>query len=208
MATLLDHITIAQLNREITINKFIYGQDDSGGNIKMLDSSYNIMADVQQISNNYVLEQLQIKYGEGYRITLRYEPSRLLTPNDEIVYGGNIHKIQSIRTQIEALKRFVVINTSIGNSISNGDGGTVVTPLNEYHWVADGDEYTVQADEVRGWAGMILLFRDKVQFRVIRSGTPTAIQALYDIDAGTFTFSNLIIPLAPGETVDAYHISG
>lgn len=208
MATLTDHITIAQLNREITINKFIYGQDDSGGNIKMLDSSYNIMADVQQISNNYVLEQLQIKYGEGYRITLRYEPSRLLTQNDEIVYGGNIHKIQAIRTQEEALKRFVIVNTSTGNSISNGSGEPVVEPLNEYHWVADGDEYTVQADEVRGWVGMILLFRDKVQFRVVRSGTITAIQALYDIDAGTFTFSNLIIPLAPGETVDAYHISG
>lgn len=208
MAILTDHITISNLNRPVTINKYIYGQDDSGGNIKMLDESYSLMADVQPINNNYVLEQLQIKYGEGYRITLRYEPSRLLNPNDEILYGGYIHKIQSVRIQEEAAKRFVILNTSIGNSISNGDGGSVVVPLNEYHWIAEGDEYTVQADEVRGWSGMILLFRDKVQFRVIRSGTPTAIQALYDIDAGTFTFSNLIIPLAPGETVDAYHVHG
>lgn len=207
MATLTDHITIAQLNREITINKFVFGQDDAGGNIKILVASFNVMASIEPISNSYILEQQQLKYGEGYRITVRYEPSRLLTPNDEIIYNFQIHKIQSITNQLEALKRFLVINTSTGNSESNTGTGTVYQPVKEYHWNAEGDEYTVQADDVKGWVGIMLVFRDKLQYMVIRSGTPLVSQVLYDQNAGTFTFSTLIIPLAPGETVDAYLIN-
>lgn len=205
MATIRDHITIAQLNREVTINKYVFGQDDAGGNIKILVLSYSLMADIQQMNNNYILEQLQIKYGEGYRVTTRYEPSRLLTPNDEIVYAGRTHKIQGIRMQEEAMKRFNIITTSVSNDLSNPNTG-VFTMANEYHWLAAGDEYTVQANDVKNWAGIILLFRDKVQYHVIKSGTPAVNQALYDVNAGTFTFSNSIIPLASGEPVDAYDV--
>lgn len=208
MATVRDHITIAQLNRPITVNKYLFAQDDGGGNVKILTLTYELLADIQPISNYYTLEQLQIKYGEGYRITVRYEPSRLLTTNDEIVYAGYTHKVQGVRTQEEAMKRFMILTTAIGNSISNADGGSVVTPVHEYHWIADGDEYTVQADDVKNWTGMILLFRDKVQYHVIKSGTPAVNQVLYDSAAGTFTFSNLIIPLASGEPVDAYDVYG
>lgn len=204
MATLRDHITIAQLNRPVTVNKYVFAQDNAGGVIKILTSTYELYADVQQISNNYTLEQLQLKYGEGFRITVRYEPSRLLTPNDEITYNSLVHKIQAIRLQQEAAKRFVIITTSTGNSESNASDEPFVAPVNEYHWVAEGDEYTVQADEVIGWQGIIILFRDGVQFRVIREGTPSAKQVLYNQILGTFSFSSSVIPLEAGEEVDAY----
>lgn len=204
MSTVRNHITIANLNRPITINKFVFGQDDRGGNIKLLVSSYALMANVEMISNSYVLESLQLKYGEGYRITVRFEPSRILTPNDEIVYNGNIHKIQSIRNQDEAGKRFVIVSTATGNTQSNAGDGSVYKPVREFHYTGLGGEYVVQDDVIKGWTGIILLFRDKRQYSVIRAGIPLINQALYNQNTGEFTFSDQIVPLAEDEPVDAY----
>ena len=114
-----NHITSYNLNRPIIINKYVFTQDDSGGNVKTLSDSYTLMADVKPISNSYLLQQMQVKYGEGYTITVRFEPSRLLTPNDEIVYKNGIHKIQSIKNQEEAGRRFVIITTETINNAIN-----------------------------------------------------------------------------------------
>lgn len=195
--------SIAKLNRPVTVKKYVFGQDDAGGNIKALTSSYDMLADVEMISNTYYLEQLQLKYGEAYRIKLRYEPSRILTPNDEIIYANNIHKIQGIRNDNEAAKRFVIITTSIGNSQSNTQ---TVTTQKEYHYVATGGETDFQDDTLKSWSGIILFFRDKSQFRVIRTGTPNTQQVLYDAAAGSFEFNTSIIPMAPQETADVYLI--
>lgn len=207
MSTVKNHITIASLNQPITINKFVFAQDDSGGNVKMLVSSYSLMANVEMIGNSYVLESLQLKYGEGYSVIVRFEPSRILTPNDEIVYAGSIHKIQSIRNQDEAGKRFVIINTATGNTQSNTGEGSVYRPVKEFHYTGTGGEFTVQDESIKGWAGIILLFRDKRQYSVIRTGAPLVNQALYNQNTGEFTFSDQIVPLAEDEPVDAYLIN-
>lgn len=199
-------ISISQLNRQITIKKYVFAQNDSGGNIKLLVLSYNLFASVEPISNTYILEQLQLKYGEGYKIVIRYEPDRLLTPNDEITYNGYIHKIKGIRYDNEAQKRFVILNTSIGNTQSNTGEGSIYIPLNEYHYTATGGESYFQDDILKNWSGIILVFRDGVDYRVITTGTPTKKQALYNSTDGSFTFSTDIIPLSTGETIDVYKI--
>lgn len=196
--------TIAQLDRQITINQFVFGQDESGGNVKALVSTFDIFASFEIISNSYLLQELQLKYGEGYKGVVRYEPSRILTPNDEIFYQNRVHKIQSIGYDNQAQKRFVIIIAKTSNSGSNSGSGVIVTTANEYHYIGIGEEYSFQDDILKGWVGRILVFRDKINFRVVRTGTPGKEQVLYNSVDGTFTFSNQILPLATGETVDAY----
>jgi SPP1 family predicted phage head-tail adaptor len=198
--------TIAQLNRQITIKKYVFGQNDYGGDIKVLVGSYTVFASMEMISNSYVLEQMQLKYGEAWKVTIRYEPSRIITPNDEVEYNGNVHKIQgSPKYDTEAQKHFITFNTSTGNTQSNSSTMQIFTK--EFHYTATGGETSFQDDYLKNWTGLILLFRDKSQYRVIRSGLPSAQQGLYDSNAGTFMFNDSIIPFAAGETIDAYLIS-
>jgi hypothetical protein len=184
----------------------VLSQDDEGGNIKVLVSSYSLLAAIRMTSNTYVLEQLQMKYGEVFQVITRYEPSRTLTNNDEIVYGNQIFKIQSIALQDEAARRFNTITASVANSSANS-GEEIVTPTNEFHFTASGGETSVQSDSLIGWQGIIILFRDGVEYRVIRTGEPTMKQALYDSGTGTFTFNTGLVAMALNETLDAYLIS-
>lgn len=196
-------VNISDLNRPITIQKFVYGQDDSGGNIKALVTSYSLMADVQLISNYYALSQLQLKYGEAYRVKVRYEPSRLLTSNDEITYDGKILKIKGIVPESQAQKRFNIITASTGNTQSNM---AALTTSKEFHYTAAGGETGFQNDLLKAWQGIILFFRDKFQFRVIKTGLPNTQQVLYDDAAGTFTFNAATVPMETDETADVYLI--
>lgn len=112
-------MTIAEFNRRILIKKYAFAQDSSGGNIKGLLSSFNIWAKVEPQSVNRSLEQLQITYSEAYKITTRFEDSRALSSNDEIIYEDAVLNIHGIRQDSEGKKKFNVITAySTGSTVS------------------------------------------------------------------------------------------
>jgi len=89
-------IAIKEMNRRITINVYLFGQDQYGGNTKSLVGTYDVSAKVTQQSGSRALDQMQIAYNESYEIIKRYELSRPTKSNNEIVYKNSILSIANI----------------------------------------------------------------------------------------------------------------
>ncbi len=172
-------INISQLNRQITINKFVFAQqlDQSnegyGGNIKALSLSYTMMAYFEPVSSSYTLEQFQVNYGELYKCIIRFEHVRTLLPNDEINYNGKVWKMQGAPViSDERGKRFLTFYAKTSNTQSNFSAPTQQLSM-EYHYIATGGERSFSMpQQYSGWPSIIVVFRDKRQYSVIRSGIP------------------------------------
>jgi SPP1 family predicted phage head-tail adaptor len=90
------YININEMNRRITINVYLFGQDNYGGNTKSLIDTYDVWAKVTQQSGSRALDQMQVAYSESYEIIKRYEPNRITEKDNEIIYRNSILSIANI----------------------------------------------------------------------------------------------------------------
>lgn len=206
-------MSIAELNRRITVNTYIFGQDESGGNIKALQTSYPLWAKVQQQRNNRDLDNSQIEYKEAYEVTVRYELSRLFATTNEIVYDDRILNIQGIRKVEEGKRKFNVISTyTTGSLISCNDVVMCNKVAKELHFVGTGTELSITDSELVGW-NLLLVFRDGIQYLIRKSSVLAPVLAgpnkevSYDADEGKLEFYLLGAPLQVDEIVDVYLIN-
>lgn len=100
---------ISELNRRVTVNKYTFSQNADGGNDKDLDESYELWAKVELLNGNRAFEGLQITFREAYKITTRYEISRRINLDDEIIYEDQKLIIHSIKEDSEGNKKFNII---------------------------------------------------------------------------------------------------
>jgi SPP1 family predicted phage head-tail adaptor len=115
-------MSINEFNRRIRVNKYISGQDDSGGNVKSLVEQFDIWAKLENMNGSKYLDNLQITYSKAFKITTRYESTRELISTDEIVYGGLTYSIQSLTQLEEGRKNFnVMIAYTTGTESNTGD---------------------------------------------------------------------------------------
>lgn len=120
-------LNTSELNSMIRINKFLFGQDEFGGNIKSLTDYFYAWAKLEALSGSRLLDNLQINYTKAFKITTRYEASRPLIPTDEIVYDGFNYVIQSLTLLEEHRKNFnVIVAYTMGAPSNTGD--IIVTP--------------------------------------------------------------------------------
>jgi head-tail adaptor len=92
---------IIELNRRIIINSYLYGQDQAGGNTRTLLSTYPVWAKVTNTSGSRLLDQMEITYSRAFEIIKRYEVSRSLNLNDEIIYENAVLSIAAIEKMEE-----------------------------------------------------------------------------------------------------------
>lgn len=194
---------IGTLNRKITINKYLFGQDENGGNIKALAETFIVWANVEQRSGSRTLDNLQIQYKEVYKVVKRYEASRILSPDDEIVYETKILNIGAVIEKEEGRKKFNEITAFSNGKTLSSDTGTIYNVIKMVEYIATGGETGFQDDDLKGFE-IILVFRDGIQYSYITSGLPVRKQALYDATAGTIAFPAEIGALEPEEVVDVY----
>jgi SPP1 family predicted phage head-tail adaptor len=113
------YININEMNRRITINVYLFGQDNYGGNTKSLIDTYDVWAKVTQQSGSRTLDQMQIAYNESYEIIKRYELSRPTKKNSEIVYENSILSIANVEEMREGNKSWERITAyTTGNNVS------------------------------------------------------------------------------------------
>jgi hypothetical protein len=110
---------IRELNRRILINQYLYGQDQAGGNTRLLLSTYPAWAKITKTSGSRVLDNMQIIYTEAYEIIKRYERTRALNLNDEILYEGSVLSIAAVEEIEEGSKQWQKITAySTGKTVS------------------------------------------------------------------------------------------
>jgi len=200
-------VEISELNRRITINTYLFGQNESGAPIKALNTTYQIWAKVEQKSGSRTLDNLGITYNEAYEVTVRYEGSRPLYKTNEIVYEDALLSIQSTNEISEGKKKWIkILAYSNGNNISASDS-SFLNVAKMVHYEASGGETGFQNDELIGDWNVIIAFRDGVQYSYITSGTPTGKQVLYNKDDGTINFDTNLEAMKPGEISDIYLIA-
>ncbi len=79
---------IGKMNRRITIKTWATTQDAGGGLSPSVSSSYSIWAMVEDRSGSLITAQAQPQWSYDYKITFRYEKTRVVNSNQTIAYDG------------------------------------------------------------------------------------------------------------------------
>jgi SPP1 family predicted phage head-tail adaptor len=195
----------AKKQGRITFNKYNYGQDAQGGNIKALSSSFTVWAEVTQRSYDRSLNNGQVTNPNTFRFRKRHETTRIISPDDEIVYEGGALVIESIENDTEGRKRFDIIIATKTASTTSTTQDITQTVASTVHYVSPGNEYSVPTGQLN-W-NIPLVFRDSLQYTVILSGVPVGKQVLYTESTGVFLFSTTGPALQAGEVVDIYFLN-
>lgn len=100
---------IGELNRRVTIKSWTTTQDAGGGSTAVESGSYSLWAKVEDRSGAKNNGQGQTVWNYDYRITVRYETSRVILSNMTVDYDGKRLAINEVSFDSEGSKRFVVL---------------------------------------------------------------------------------------------------
>lgn len=101
-----------QLNRRIVIKSWDHTQDAGGGVSVVTDTSYTIWAKVEARSGAMFTGEQQALWNYDYKVTFRYETSRIVQSNDTIDYDGKRMRINYISFLEEGRRKFCVARCS------------------------------------------------------------------------------------------------
>jgi SPP1 family predicted phage head-tail adaptor len=192
-------------NCRITIRKYIYGQDQYGGPIKEAVLIYAVWAEVKRLSGNRSMDNLQLTYDKTWRITKRHEVSRVLQPDDEIIYDTQTLSIQEVHPDNEGRQAYDIITAKSAPNTQSSDQPVIPTVTGDFHYVSPGGNYSFPTGELN--FDSILCFRDGIQYTVIISGDPSGKQVLYNQSTGVFEFDTDGPAMQLNEVVDVYFLS-
>lgn len=123
---------IGKLNRRVTIKRWTSSTDDAGGLTSVQTASYSIWAKVEPRNGAVFTGQEQTLWNYDYKVTFRYERSRVVQSNFTIDYDGKRLRINSISFENEGERKYSVARcTTTDEQID----GSVVIPLDEDDWV-------------------------------------------------------------------------
>lgn len=119
---------VGQLNRRITIKSWGNTQDEAGGVIPTLTASYTMWAKVENRNGNLFLGQQQREWSYDYKVTFRYEKSRIVSSGMTIDYDGKRLAINSLSYVDEGQKKYAIARCSALDKINTAGDGEVVEP--------------------------------------------------------------------------------
>lgn len=127
MPTLL---SIGKLNRRINLKAWGSTQDSEGGGvIPTIISSYNIWAKVENRNGNLFLGEQQREWNYDYKVTFRYENSRVVNSSMTIDYDNKRLAINSLSYQEEGQRRYAIARCSTLESFTDAEiGGDPIEP--------------------------------------------------------------------------------
>lgn len=195
--------TIASLNRLVTIQHIAIEKNEKGLPVKLLLSQQTTYAYFQQVTNSYTLQAMQLTFGEAWEAVVRYEPSRIIKPNDVIVYNGKSYTINSIWNKDEGNQQWTVIRCVINNKTGATNGGEPMKAQKELHVKGD---TVIGGVQYANWTGLIFAYRDGIHFTVKRDGSAADKEINYDVSSGLFTYPADVYPPEPNEPTDIYFI--
>lgn len=202
---------IGQLNRRITLRSWGSTQDEGGGPIALLLVTYTVWAKVEQRSGQMYSGQQQPIWTYDYRVTFRYEKSRVVSSNFTIDYDGKRLAINSLSYSEEGNRKYAIARCSTVDANINTDNDIFATVGTwDYYGIGGEDEFTAASDvtpigapptvpiDLRGKT-IIGAFKDGIEFNVLLGGPftdPSIKQVIYNSALGTFLWS---IPYEPLE---------
>lgn len=198
-------MNIGELNRRIIMKSWGSTQDEGGGPIAIVLSSYTIWAKVEQRSGQPYTGQQQELWNYDYKITFRYEKSRVAKSNETIDYDGKRLSINSLAYSEEGNRKYCIARCSTVDANINTARDIYATLHtfdyygidHETSFTADGTPMTLPtvAQDLRGKT-IVGAFKDGIEFAVILTGLPNLLakEVLYNSAVGSFTWSQAFEP--------------
>ena len=100
---------IGELNRRITIKTTTYDQDAGGGISADETESYILWAKVEERSGVANSSNEQQIWNYDYRITVRYEKSRIIKSNQTIGFDGKTLSVNSVSFEKEGKRWYTIL---------------------------------------------------------------------------------------------------
>lgn len=122
-------LNTGKLNSLVTVNKYTFTQDASGGNEKALIDTYDLWSQLEPLNGSRILDNLGLTYTKAYKMTSRYELSRPMFNTNEVVYDGFVYVIQSV-TQLEEGRR----NFNVSIIYTTGTAASEEEPVGTCAW--------------------------------------------------------------------------
>lgn len=202
---------IGEMNRRITFRSWGSDQDEGGGAIPLLLTTYTIWAKVEARNGQMFSGKQQTLWTYDYKITFRYEKSRLVASNFTIDYDGKRLAINSLSFINEGNRKYAIARCSTTDANINTDNDIFTTiGVFDYYGIGDEDEFiaastttpigsppTVPTD-LRGKT-IVGAYKDGIEFNVLLAGPftdPSIKQVIYNSASGSFLWS---VPYEPLE---------
>ena len=180
---------IGDLNRRVIIKAWGSTTDEAGGVIPVETASYPIWAKVEDRSGRTMTGEQQREWSYDYKVTFRYEKSRVAISAMTIDYDSKRLTINSLSYQNEGTRKYCIARCSatdlkavFNNGTGDGSEGSVDADLNLLFRVGDeGAPVTGETEFVV--PQLIGLTTD--QFSVFRNGLPMWPDTEYSFDSST-----------------------
>lgn len=102
----------SELRSKITVKSWSSTKDAGGGITKSVVSSYDIRAKVENRTGT-AQRQDQAIWNYDYKITVRYEASRVIKSNMTVDYNGKSLKINSVSYEDEGKLKYCILRCTI-----------------------------------------------------------------------------------------------
>ena len=103
---------IGELNRRIILKSWGSSQGDTGGLTAIQIASYPIWAKVEDRNGRLVTGAQQREWSYDYKVTFRYEKSRVVNSDMTIDYDGKRLSINSLSYANEGQRKFCIARCS------------------------------------------------------------------------------------------------
>ncbi len=110
-------INVSEFNRRLEFKAYDYTQGDAGGLTAALKETITVWGKFEQNSGSTQVNQAQVMTNNNFTATIRYRAA--FTTNWLILYEGQLYKINSIRTDTEGYKRYMIIDCSVSVSLTD-----------------------------------------------------------------------------------------
>ena len=99
---------IGKLNRRVTLKAWSSSQDEAGGVIPLVTSSYPIWANVEDRTGHMMQGEQRREWSYDYKVTFRYEKSRVAISAMTIDYDSKRLTINSVSYQNEGTRKYCI----------------------------------------------------------------------------------------------------
>lgn len=190
-----------KLNRRVVLRGWGTTQNSIGSPVASEIAAWKMWAQVEDRSGSQNNQYSQTLWQYSYKITVRYEKTRVIGSNYTVDYDGKRLVIDSCTPHSEAFRQYMVIRAhGVDDQTGTGSGGSVV-PLPQigvYDYTGIGGESDFTVGVLAGryvfWAG-----KDGVGFKILReTGTPSGKEVLNVKTAGSMAWGIPFEPLEVG----------
>lgn len=185
---------ISDLRSRVTIRRWTSAKIEGGGINTVLLYSYDMWANAEEQSGRVSHNQSQDQWNCDYVFKVRYEKSRPIRTDYTIDFDGKRYKIERIKREIEDKVDMYKIYCSTLSELALDDSFTNYE-MQVLNYTATGTDSEITITALINKT-VKLAFKDGIEFKVIRTGTPTGKEVKTTKATGVLLWS---IPFISGE---------